>query len=329
MILDKQQSIIIVLFLILLFGIFLLSSFRDFDSYKNLQTSKFSPNNKDPHAFSNMKIYIQNNMDYHLNLKSEFSLISDDNNYNFTFPQGKIYLGNKKSFLFSGEKGEIYASNDKDIEVIITKAGISDNKSSLNADIIFYSKKNSEIQGNGNVIGNIENKRGDLINIRSNKMRVDVDEGSLYYSGKVKGYIKKKRIYEKGNIEFSAGRGEVDKNRLKVSLYDDISIKKQRVKVSGYRGEIFFENPNKKLRYFVVYDDVRLVQLVKPANSIAFERKAFAEKLEGLSTEDKIILTGYPQVYQRNDVIKGSRIILRKDKEELEIDDVNSRFKIK
>lgn len=46
-------------------------------------------------------------------------------------------------------------------------------------------------------------------------------------------------------------------------------------------------------------------------------------------SENKIILTGYPKVYQLKDVIKGNRIILREDNEVVEVDDANTNFILK
>ena len=38
---------------------------------------------------------------------------------------------------------------------------------------------------------------------------------------------------------------------------------------------------------------------------ISLERRAFAEKLECIMSENKILLTGNPKVFQKNDVIRG------------------------
>jgi lipopolysaccharide export system protein LptA len=55
-------------------------------------------------------------------------------------------------------------------------------------------------------------------------------------------------------------------------------------------------------------------------------RKAFAEKLEGLISEKKIILTGLPKVFQQKDVIKGNRITIRENIETVEVDDANTNI---
>ena len=59
-----------------------------------------------------------------------------------------------------------------------------------------------------------------------------------------------------------------------------------------------------------------------------FIRRAFSEKLEGLARDNKLILTGYPKVFQLNDIIKGNVITLRGNNEVVEVDDANTHFKI-
>jgi len=58
-------------------------------------------------------------------------------------------------------------------------------------------------------------------------------------------------------------------------------------------------------------------------------RKAFGERLEGFTSLDRLVLTGYPKVYQEGDVIKGNKITLRINNEVVEVDDANTRFKLK
>ena len=113
----------------------------------------------------------------------------------------------------------------------------------------------------------------------------------------------------------------------KLSARGNLWLTKKGLKINGRRGEIIWAKPNNKLKYFVIYDDVRIVEKVQ-LHQRSFERKAFCEKLEGLVDEGKIILTGYPKVFQLNDVVKGNRVILREDNEVIEVDDVNVHFKV-
>ena len=71
---------------------------------------------------------------------------------------------------------------------------------------------------------------------------------------------------------------------------------------------------------------VEKVKLEKDGSVSTFERRAFGEKLEGMMSESKIILTGYPKVFQQNDVITGNKIVLRENNEVVEVDDANTNF---
>ena len=60
-----------------------------------------------------------------------------------------------------------------------------------------------------------------------------------------------------------------------------------------------------------------------------FVRKAYSERLEGYITEEKIILQGSPKVFQRDDVIRGNTITLRRNNESIEVDDANTKFNLR
>jgi len=106
-------------------------------------------------------------------------------------------------------------------------------------------------------------------------------------------------------------------------MQGNVSFKKDNLDAQANRGEVFLENYNKRLKYYALYDDVRLQEsLINNGNPMT--RKAIAEKLEGITGEKKIILTGYPKVFQGRDVIKGNRIIIRENIETVEVDDANS-----
>jgi lipopolysaccharide export system protein LptA len=105
----------------------------------------------------------------------------------------------------------------------------------------------------------------------------------------------------------------------------NVSFKKENLEAFANRGEVFLENYNKKLKYYALYDDVKLQENLV-SNGKPMARKAFAEKLEGQMAEKKIILTGLPKVFQERDVIKGNRIIIRENVETVEVDDANTNI---
>jgi len=105
----------------------------------------------------------------------------------------------------------------------------------------------------------------------------------------------------------------------------NVTFKKGNLAASSNLGTVFLENYNKRLKYYSLSDDVRLQETLS-INGKPMVRKAFAEKLEGIISEQKIILTGLPKVFQERDVIKGNRITIREKIETVEVDDANTNI---
>lgn len=110
-----------------------------------------------------------------------------------------------------------------------------------------------------------------------------------------------------------------------VELKGQVTFKKGNLDASSNQGTLFLENYNKKLKYYSLSDDVRLQETLS-LDGKPLTRKAFAEKLEGIISERKVILTGLPKVFQERDVIKGNRITIRENIETVEIDDANTNI---
>jgi len=169
-------------------------------------------------------------------------------------------------------------------------------------------------------------KEGDWIHIDSEEAFFWPEAELSRYLGKVDGKVLRKMVYEE-SLYFKSNELYLDLRKSKAELTHDVWMKKQNLTATSRRGEIFLENYNKKLKYFVLYDDVKVIEKVMLDGKFIM-RKAFSEKLEGLAGESKVILTGYPKVYQVNDLIKGNRIVLRQNTEVVEVDDANTKFKV-
>ena len=74
---------------------------------------------------------------------------------------------------------------------------------------------------------------------------------------------------------------------------------KQDLTAKSLKGQIFLENYNKKLKYFVLSDDVVVNEKVMLGREL-MERRALAEKLEGFMSKNLLIL-GNPRVIQQDD----------------------------
>src|SRR5690606_36667393 len=126
------------------------------------------------------------------------------------------------------------------------------------------------------------------------------------------------------NIHFSSDDLYSYEALLKIELLGNVLVRRPGMVSTSLKGEIFLENYNKKLKYFVLYDDVKVTEKLKLEGGRVVERRAFGEQLEGIMSEDKITLTGSPKVFPVKDIIKGNVIVLRENNEVVEVDDANS-----
>jgi lipopolysaccharide transport protein LptA len=167
-------------------------------------------------------------------------------------------------------------------------------------------------------------KTNDQILINSDYAMYRPHEQFFEYQKNVKGNIQRKRKYEE-NVSFTTDLLTLSMLRNQVEMKGNVTFKKGNLDASSNQGVVFLENYNKKLKYYSLSDDVRLHEtLIMGSKTVV--RKAFSEKLEGLISEKKVILTGLPKVFQENDVIKGNRITIRENIETVEVDDANTNI---
>ena len=128
------------------------------------------------------------------------------------------------------------------------------------------------------------------------------------------------------SFDFKANRVELNMLKSLVSLSDNVLLHRNNYDLEAQKAEIFLENYNKKLKYYVLYDDIKLEEKLSMNDGSKQMRKAYSEKLEGYMAEEKVVLTGAPRVEQGEDLIKGYQIILRENVELVEVDDSQSSF---
>lgn len=167
----------------------------------------------------------------------------------------------------------------------------------------------------------------DQIFISSKKLEFYPQKKISFYKEEVEGHIERKKKYEK-DIFFKSKELSLNLLAREIKLKENVMIHRGEVMAYSKLGEIYLDNYNKKLKYYVLEDDVKIVERIKVGPNF-LERKAFAERLDGYPNDEKIILTGFPKVYQDGDLIKGNKITLRENTEVVEVDDANTKFKIK
>lgn len=248
----------------------------------------------------------------------------------FLNPMGIFFNNNQDPVNYSADRGLMWQGQDRFfLDGFVRMKTVN---SEFLADWIEYSWLQKEIHAKGNVDSSTLMENGeDTIFVKSFEAYFWPNKKVAKYLGKTKGKVLRKRAYEQG-IEFKAEELTATETDQKIDMIGDVWIKKEGMTATSQKGEVFLENYNKKLKYFVLYDDVKLVELLTVKNVSGLEskqeRRGFGERLEGIMIEDKMILTGAPKVVQGSDVIKGNVIVLRENNDVVEVDDANSNFKI-
>lgn len=223
---------------------------------------------------------------------------------------------NSKAYL---EKKEIFL--DKEVEIKMNNTNLTAAKVSvLSQGEILYAYNDVKTLST-------DLKTNDQIMVNSDTAIYRPKAQFFEYRNNVSGIIKRKRLYEE-SISFKTDLLTLDAPSSLAQMKGNVYFKKENLDAYANRGEVFLENYNKRLKYYALYDDVRLQEkLSNPKNKDKpLVRKAFSEKLEGLISEKKVILTGLPKVFQERDVIKGNRIIIRENVETVEVDDANTNI---
>lgn len=244
----------------------------------------------------------------------------------FTFPIGSFFTSKGREVFFEGEKGQYFA--EKEFLYLEKEVYMKSDEYEIWADRI----EQDIVPNESKAIGNVKSQsfyetQGDFLQIESEWAKFWMDRDYSEYHKNVVGFIERKRSYE-GRTDFKsdflAANLKIGRSDLKGNVY----IQRDQLKAWGRRGEIYLDNFNKKLKYYVLFDNVIVKEKVQSETGSTFTREAFGEKLEGIVREDKMILTGLPRVYQLLDTIKGNIITLRRNSEIVEVDDSNTRFKI-
>jgi lipopolysaccharide export system protein LptA len=191
-----------------------------------------------------------------------------------------------------------------------------------------YFLKKDLIYGKGNVkvVGD-DLKSHDHVIIEADALKAYPERKWSRFKGNVRGSMVRKKNYE-GKLTFSSLEAEMNGVTSLAQLIGDVKMRREGYFITARKGDIFLENFNKSLKYFVFNDDVKVTETVKTPEGIT-QRKAFAERLEGYGREDKMVLSGAPRVEMGKDVVKGYRITLRQNIDVLEVDDAMSDMEVK
>lgn len=247
-----------------------------------------------------------------------------------------LYFNNPDGFLFNnkGEKVDYQANHGsfiaekKELKLdgnVILKNTLDEFKSEK----VYYNGIKKYLEASGSVDSVMEDiNTRDKISVKSHYLNSWLDEKRSLFLGDVKGSVKRRRVYEE-SFDFSSNRMELNQLNSLITLTDNVKLDRNNYHLEAGRAEIFLENFNKKLKYYVLYDDIKLVEQLRLSNGQVQKRRAYSEKLEGYMAEAKVVLSGAPRVEQGDDLIKGYQITLRENVELIEVDDSQSSFDLK
>jgi lipopolysaccharide export system protein LptA len=298
-----------------------LGHFNDYGDAVNKKVSGPKYDEVDESYLKNSEYYYLDHGKALLKVDSEELTISSTDGKIFGFNPVGIFYNNdepiffqSKNFLLFLKKQELILENQVDVNF---------NKTKFLANKIHLYSNGRKIEAHGDIQTTSQSDvDGGKILINSDLANGELQSKYFEYRGHVNGKIKRKKLYEE-SVSFGSDFLSYATIDNLIELKGNVLITKENSVAQSLRGEIFLENYNKKLKYYVLYDDVKLEEHVI-SNGHKLERKAFAEKLEGMASDKKIILTGFPKVFQGKDVIKGNRITIRENVETVEVDDANS-----
>ena len=226
-----------------------------------------------------------------------------------------IFFTAKHSRILTTNK-ELYLTDEVDVKVA---------NSNLKAEKVTIYNGGRLLEADGFVkTESFDPKTSDQILITSSFALYKPKEQFFEYKNNVKGKVHRKRQYEE-SVSFTTDYMTLSGVKSEMEMKGNVTFKKGNLDASSNQGTLFLENYNKKLKYYSLSDDVKLLETISLKGKNVL-RKAFAEKLEGLVSEKKVILTGLPKVFQGKDVIKGNRITIRENIETVEIDDSNTNI---
>lgn len=260
-----------------------------------------------------------------LNAK-DLKIINNQDLY-FDDPTGFIFNSKGEKVDYKATSGNFIAKS-KELKLegsVVLTTPTAAHKS----DKVYYNGVKKFLEASGSVQSKmLDTKTQDKIDISARYLSSWMDEGRSLFLGDVNGFVNRRRVYEE-SFKFKAQRVELNQLNSLVSLSENVRLERNNYHLEAQKAEIFLENFNKKLKYYVLYDDIKLEEKLQLSDGQSQMRRAYSEKLEGYMAEAKVVLSGAPRVEQGDDLIKGYQITLRENVELVEVDDSQSSFDLK
>lgn len=246
----------------------------------------------------------------------------------FVKPRGLYAVGEKRNSLFyQGDRAE-YVKAKQRLE-LQGNVALNYEAAKYFADRVVYYPQKDLMWGLGNVtLNQVFPKTGDTLNVTSARMKAYPKKEWTKLTGQVVGDVTPRQKF-KPKMNFRAETLEALGATSEMRLRTNVFFKRGEMQATSQDGDLFLENGNKRLKYFVLNHDVKLVEKMPPGpDGKVITRRAWSERLEGFG-QDKIVLSGAPRVEQGKDVVKGYQITLREQMEFIEVEDAMSDLNTK
>jgi len=254
---------------------------------------------------------------------SEASVLDKGNRVVMFHPKGQMISKSGQAFDFQSNRGLL--RQEQQYVMLEDQADVTSVNMRLKAKQIEYFANQQKMAAKGEVQSwALDARRKDKIRLFADQMDWFIQRESGEFRGHVDGTLTRSRAFEQG-IDFWSDVIKSDLVAGMMWLEGNVKFRKQELTATSRSGDITLENYNKKLKYYTLYDDVKVVEKVKTVEGPLI-RRALSERLDGYMAEDKIVLTGSPKVFQQQDTIKGNTIILRPNSEVIEVDDARTNF---
>lgn len=262
-----------------------------------------------------------------LSLKAEEMKSQGEETASFLAPHGVYYYQNQKNSLKYRAENAFYEKKNGSLR-LAGEVELIDDQAVYQGEKLTYFFEKDLVQGDQGVrFDGVDPKTQDKFHIQANTLKAYPQKKISHFEGSVKGEIIPKKKFQQP-MKFDSSFLKLDEFQSLAELWGGVRINRGNYLITGGNAELYFQNYNKSLKYFVINDDVKVTETLRSPQGV-MQRRSFSESLEGFGGEKKMVLSGAPRVEQGKDVIKGYRITIRENAELIEVDDAMSDVQVK
>lgn len=274
--------------------------------------------------------YFMLNKDQSFQLYADTVLLEEDSKgelkASFIKPKGNYDDRSGNPIYYRAQKAHM---NEEQGAIILEgKAQIQQKGRSYASSYLEYSPKTYNFKGRGDVKAILDQEDDKAkLEIFSDRVEANLVQERGRFQGNVKGKVLRNKKFEQSldfwsdSLDFSIKEGLVD-------LKANVRLEFGSLKARSRSAQLFLENYNKQLKYYVMNDDIDIKETLIDGEGKTVQRSASAQQIQGFAKSRKVILTGAPWVKQDGNIIRGFKMTLYQDSDIVEIDESRSNLKI-